>query len=508
MTTLVRAIAPIAVLFAAFSAPASSTLAQDGGHSAAEQSEQGATDWADVARRDVLAAYDAYVRNHPGIYDLANPGFPAQLSQARTRGLEAASRAQDRRGYARALAEFSAVLQDGHAVLAVRSNDAEDTVPVWPGFIAVWRGDSLFVRTQDRAAPLYGARFVSCDGEQIDAFLRDRLVTQYFRPDEAGQWWVRPMQLFYAHAGLQDSQPRSCTFALPDGSRAQETLDWQPLTEAEEKWRSFGFWGDREPTALSEKRDGIFFIGLQDFALDEDVGTDFAALYDDVRDRRDELKRAKALVLDLRRNNGGNSRWSRQLADILWGEDAVGARTASSEDVLWRTSPDNTAHIASVEDEFRANGDIEVADFIHRLAEGMRAAHERGEVFFAESTLGAEPGEEPASATANPETDFDTPVYVIVSGNCASACLDALDYFTPFENVTLIGAPSSADSTYMDVRVEDLPAGPGYVVIPNKVYVGRKRAWGEVYRAAIEMTDLDWLTGTFLDWIERDLDEK
>ena len=173
--------------------------------------------------------------------------------------------------------------------------------------------------------------------------------------------------------------------------------------------------------------------------------------------------------------------------------------------MLWRTSPGNTAYIASVVDEFRANGDTDVADFIQRLAEAMRAAHERGEVFFAESTLGAEPGEEAASGTASPKTDFTTPVYVIVAGNCASACLDALDYFTPFENVTLIGAPSSADSTYMDVRTEDLPAGPGIAVIPNKVYVGRKRGWGEVYPADIEMTDLDWSTSAFLDAIESDL---
>ncbi|WP_459789653.1 S41 family peptidase [Alteriqipengyuania sp. 357] len=500
MSSITRFAAALMVL----STPAAPALAQDGRDPATPASAAEPTDWADTARRDVLAAYDAFVRNHPGIYDLANPGFPAQLAQARARGLEAAAKAQDLRGYSRALAEFSAVLQDGHAGAGVPSGSQSDGEPVWPGFIAVWRGEGLFVRTQDKADPLYGARFVSCEGEPIEAFLRDRLTMRYFRPNEAGQWWVRPMQLFYASAGLQDEQPRSCTFKLPDGAQTEVAFDWRPLSKDEEKWRSIGFWGDREPTALSEKRDGIYFIGLQDFDPDEAGVAAFDALYADVRARRDELKDARALVLDLRRNGGGGSRWSERLADILWGEDAVEARTVSSADVLWRTSPGNTAYIASVEADFRANGEDEVADFIARLAEGMRAAHERGEVFFAESALEEETAAETARETS-PETDFATTVYVIVAGNCASACLDALDYFTPFENVTLIGAPSSADSTYMDVRTEDLPAGPGIVTIPNKVYVGRKRGWGEVYSADIEMTDLDWSTSAFLDAIENDL---
>ncbi|MBB3033631.1 S41 family peptidase [Alteriqipengyuania lutimaris] len=501
MSSITRFAAALLVLCT----PVAPALAQDGGDPTTDASAQEPTDWADTARRDVLAAYDAFVRNHPGIYDLANPGFPAQLAQARARGLEAAAKAQDLRGYSRALAEFSAVLQDGHAGVGVPSGAQPDGEPVWPGFIAVWRGDGLFVRTQDKADPLYGARFVSCEGEPIDAFLRDRLTMRYFRPNEAGQWWVRPMQLFYASSGLQEEQPRSCTFARSDGAQTEVTLDWRPLSEDEEKWRSIGFWGEREPTALSEKRDGIYFIGLQDFDPDEAGVAAFDALYADVRARRGELKDARALVLDLRRNGGGGSRWSERLADILWGEGAVEARTASSADVLWRTSPGNTAYIASAEADFRANGDDEVADFIARLAEGMRAAHERGEVFFAESTLEDETAEAAGGTPASPETDFATPVYVIVPGNCASACLDALDYFTPFENVTLIGAPSSADSTYMDVRSEDLPAGPGIVTIPIKVYVGRKRGWGEVYPADIETTDLDWSTSAFLDAIEADL---
>jgi hypothetical protein len=94
---------------------------------------------------------------------------------------------------------------------------------------------------------------------------------------------------------------------------------------------------------------------------------------------------------------------------------------------------------------------------------------------------------------------------VIVPGYCASACLDALDYFKLFPNTRLIGAPSSADSTYMEVRTETLPGGLARVIVPTKLYVNRPRGNGEFYRPDIPVTALQWTTATFLDVVERDL---
>jgi hypothetical protein len=104
-----------------------------------------------------------------------------------------------------------------------------------------------------------------------------------------------------------------------------------------------------------------------------------------------------------------------------------------------------------------------------------------------------------------PPSDFRAQGYVITPGRCASACLDAVDTFTRFGNVRLIGAPTSADSTYMEVRSQPLPSGRGVIVIPTKVWLGRPRAGGEIYKPHIVMDALDWSTASFLDRIERDL---
>jgi hypothetical protein len=96
-------------------------------------------------------------------------------------------------------------------------------------------------------------------------------------------------------------------------------------------------------------------------------------------------------------------------------------------------------------------------------------------------------------------------VYVIVPGYCASACLDAIDAFKLFPNTILIGAPSSADSTYMEVRRENLPGGLAYALIPTKLYVNRPRGNGQFYRPDIPVKTIRWTTGELLAVIERDL---
>ena len=56
--------------------------------------------------------------------------------------------------------------------------------------------------------------------------------------------------------------------------------------------------------------------------------------------------------------------------------------------------------------------------------------------------------------------------------NQSDSTVPESDFKTQF---LLFGAPSSADSLYMDVRLADLPSGLGKVIVPNKVYVNRAR---------------------------------
>jgi hypothetical protein len=169
----------------------------------------------------------------------------------------------------------------------------------------------------------------------------------------------------------------------------------------------------------------------------------------------------------------------------------------------WRASPDNTRYVSSLPDRLRGEGQAQRAiSEVERPASGMKAALAKGEPYWEDPVA---PAAQASTAPPAEVAPLKTPVYVIVPGQCASACLDALDLFVHFPNTKLIGAPSSADSVYIDVRIESLPGGLAKVVIPNKLYRNRPRATGQVYTPPIEVDNLQWSTAAFRDVIETDL---
>jgi hypothetical protein len=261
--------------------------------------------------------------------------------------------------------------------------------------------------------------------------------------------------------------------------------------------------GEATPIGLTEPRPGVFLIGLPTFDPNGDGVKAYQALYAELDRRHAALRRARAIVLDLRFNNGGASEWSQEIARRLWGKEAVDRRMEKyfrPVRIWWRASPGNVAYMADMETKIRHNGQAAVADQVHATAAGMKAALDAGRDFYVEGT---EKGSAPRGSM--PATDLKTPIYAITWGACASACMDALDTFKRFSNVKLIGSPTSADSTYMDVRVADLPSGQGRIVIPLKIWMHRPRGAGVIYRPDIEMDALDWSTSAFLDRIERNV---
>ncbi|MFN9880375.1 MAG: peptidase, partial [Planctomycetota bacterium] len=157
-------------------------------------------------------------------------------------------------------------------------------------------------------------------------------------------------------------------------------------------------------------------------------------------------------------------------------------------------------------------GMLEVLPKIQRTVEGMRAALAKGEPFYkgdSEDPDAAGPSlEEARQELESDPPPLQTPVYVIMPPQSASAALDAIDTFKLFSNTRLIGAPSSADSTYMEVRLADLPSGLGKVIVPNKVYVNRPRGNGVYYNPDILHRNLDWSTEAFLKRVQAEVVEK
>lgn len=460
-------------------------------------------DWEAIARSDIEYAYQTYRSNHPGWDDPANPGFRKQLEAARDAGLDEAAGADSRDDYARVIAVFNAGLSDGHARLGVTWPDGAAAKPLWPGFVLAWRGQQAIVhQAEPDSGWTVGSVILSCDGRPFALIARERIAAMGGRPNEEGHWWARMPQVL---AGAEGDVPANeCTAMEPGGEMVTRPLSWTPPPDNIAAFRRAAGEGDPLPIGLTEPAAGIHWIALPSFAPDAEGRAAYDRLFSDLAERAAALHEARAVVIDLRGNQGGSSSWSRRVARLLWGEDAVDARMDEyfrHVSIWWRASEDNRAYLESLEAILADQPAIR--GFVEQAEQGVAAAIAAGETYWIEPDDDEE--EEEGRAPPSPATDFVTPVYVIVPGQCASACLDALDTFTRFDTVTLMGAPSAADTTYMEVRRADLPSGQGTIVVPLKVWRGRPRPSGFVYHPRIRADSLEWTQEVFLEMVERDI---
>lgn len=463
--------------------------------------------WRQAAIADIQAGYQITLENHPGVYDPANPSFAGRLTQARERGLALAAQVRDAGGYVAAVQMFNTQIHDGHAGVVPE----QSTRTPWrsPGFLTAWRGDGLYVAASEDGGPPVGARVDDCDGKPIPQLVESNVFAYTQRSDELGHWWVYARDLFVDKSNPFIKLPSQCRFSM-DGKSITQTLSWRDITPEMQQWRDQNYNGSTLPVGLTEPRAKLYWVSMPTFHPDETQRDAYRAMTAEVRQHRQRYLDADAVVIDLRRNQGGSSTWSGDFAMALWGQARFERRErvlSAGQQVWWRASVDNTAHARHIVEVLLNEKQSEEAAHFKRAADGMQAALARGDKFFVNRDDDSAPATAADRATDLPGDlpAMTKPVYVIVPGQCASACLDALDFFTMFSNTKLVGAPSAADSTYMEVRTQPLASGLARVIVPNKVYVNRPRKAGQFYTPAIYGNDLVWSQQTFLKLIEADL---
>lgn len=483
----------------------STLLASEQQATALPTSAQG---WSELTRQDVEAAYRITAENHPGMADSQNPAFPKQLLQAKNNALALVSQVADAYGYEAVIDRFSASLQDGHAGAYARLPDSIPMIRRWPGFNAVWRGEALWVYYSEQAGVSAGMQLVSCDGQPIASLMKDRVFAFAGQAEQPGHWWSYGGRLLLDDGNPFNQPLKQCQFLTAGNEAVTMQLNWRPRPKEAMQHVQAAYNGDKLAIGLSWPQDNIAWIAMPTFSPKPTEITQYDTLFSTLKQQRPNLLQAKAIVLDLRHNQGGSSHWSAQVASALWGKERVEPlRNAlfSQTDVWWFASPGNTEYVKSLYDVLKAQGQTSLLPWIQAVGQGMQKSLDAGKDFYVE-----ESDAEEQAAQVQPEIPADlpelkVPVYVIVPGQCASACLDALDVFSLFDNTKLAGAPSSADSTYMDVRYEALPSGLGKVIIPNKVYVNRPRGNGQYYSPALTHNELDWSTQALLDKVLSDI---
>ena len=452
--------------------------------------------WRSITERDIEAAYSITAQNHPGMFDVNNPTFPGLLKQAKAEALALSSQASGPQVHVAAIARFSTVLQDGHAGAF---SSVERPARRWPGFSAVWRGDALKVYYSETKSISKGDVVSQCDGQSTDTLMRKRIFKFHGEVAQPGHWWQQGWRLLIDEGNPFLTPLKECEFVKANGDTYTQALNWSVKPKSASKHLENAYNGDELSIDLTWPEKNIGWIAMPSFSSTDKQTAAYNKVFEKIQQQRSKLLTAKAVVLDLRHNQGGSSYWSSQIAKGLWGQKVVEQKannTSQNTQVWWRASKDNTDYVESLFSVVKDQP--EVLKTLKTVAAGMALSLENDAPFYVEektNTLNNIPHTPLVS-------DFKTKVFVIVPPQCASACLDALDKFKLFENTTLFGAPSSADSMYMEVRLADLPSGLGKVIVPNKVYVNRARGAGDFYKPDVAYNGLDWTTNVLLEQIK------
>jgi hypothetical protein len=460
-------------------------------------------DWSALATADVEAVYKETRDNHAGMYDPANPDFARLLEKARTEGLDLAKRTSSAAGFEASLTRFRAILNDGHAGAYAALPERFRPNIRWPGFVAAWRGNAMYVYKSVEGGPAAGTQIMSCDGLKIADMVKRKVFKFRTGANVPGEWWSSARLALIDDGNPFATVPKRCVFK--QGSHAEKrALSWSPIPEYYRAWRNESINGDLLPIGMTERAPDVYWIAMPDFQPDDEGVAAYKKLYQDIEATLPKLQQARAIVLDLRYNEGGSSNWSKMLAERLWGKARVNkARKAyfANTQTWWRPTEGNLGEIKQFVTLLETQGDTQSADVVKMFIPLFENAIAANEKYLVEPDL-PEGIDDIANADAG---ELKTPVYVVVPGQCASACLDAIDTFKFFPNTRLIGAPSSADSTYMEVRNPALPSGMANAIIPMKMYVDRPRGNGVHYAPDILMTDFDWSTDNFVKKIKADL---
>jgi hypothetical protein len=429
--------------------------------------------WSAALKQDAQALHDDAAANHPGPVNPLDPDFARRNDAGLALALERASQVHDFGGYWYAMKAYVASFEDGHMGFGTTGNAPQfDTG--WPGFLTGFGADDaqrVVSRTDDAPVPL-GARLVSCDGRPAD-----RLAAENVGAFE-GRWFLKSRHVLRGGELLVDrgnpfiKRPQTCVFDV-DGESRNVTLNWRQITpEALAPRLATANQIIHSPLGARTLADGTRWFNLGDFSGDpkSEAGRSLPGMIAAMRADRADLVAAPAIVLDLRGNDGGSSDWSHQIAVALWGEQRLRGLHIDSDAVDWRASPANIASLSKDRDARKALMTPEAQHWYDHNIAGMQGAQAKGDA------LWRDPDEDDGAATpagASPQPPSG-PVYFLTDAGCASACLDAADLWAALGAIQ-IGQETSADTLYMDVRLNVLPSGVARVSIPMKVYRGRKR---------------------------------
>lgn len=406
--------------------------------------------WSELTRLDLRAANELIRRNHPAaVPGLKDRDFQSKLARGYALALERTPLVKDKAGYVSVLRGFAHAFDDEH----IWSHLIDPIAAYrWPGFVVALRQDRwVVVDTDLDHRSLKGAAFIGCEGKSADELGRERIGA--FTAD----WSIRAQRVRNAPRLLiDDGNPflrpvRECLLQTAQGV-TKVVLSWTAISSGELQKRYVSAVDFGEAGYVVRQFEGGSWIGLE--SLDDRS----LPVIEEVRKQIADIQRSRILVLDVRRNGGGNSAFADQLARVLFGDRYVEAvDPEASADMctqVWRISPGN---IETVKHYLVKYGPTLGAAYVRetsRLIATMKAGLKKGAPFAAPAPCAAKRAE----GGGRPGWPVRFKLLLLTDGACFSSCLKLVEEFRKL-GATQVGEATDGETRYTEVREEKLPSG-------------------------------------------------
>lgn len=422
--------------------------------------------WNVLAKADVEAALRLIEDNHPGAApELGDQRFQRDLQSARANAAKRLPLVKDFGGHAALMNGLANDFRDGHIWSNPTLSQGRRT---WAGIVMSRSGGQWLVGAQDRTdgePDLKGARLLSCDGVEADAFAKARTGTFYAHPEVEADIASRSYSLLLDDLNPFVARPVTCQFQLADGPSAEHRLNWRPVSVRTLESVVTSSVQQAQATMGLTPFAGGYWIGLPN------LGNDAASVVDLVRAQQAELRAAPMVVLDLRGNSGGNSQYAAEIARSLVGDARVAAADQPSTGctgMYWRVSKDNAAALRKFADALPAD---RAPDWKRQAAE-LEKAVEQGASFSPPLPACARQAAPPAPVPARiPPSEAKGRLVLVTDRACFSSCLMAADLFRRL-GALHVGEATDMSTRYMEVREIVLPSGLRTFSTLQKVALG------------------------------------
>ncbi len=428
--------------------------------------------WHTIAVKDSDAALALIETDHPGAArELGDTAFQAHLALAKAHIAERLPKVTDYPSYSALMAGLAADFQDGH----IWSNAIVGAQRINSSGILLIRRDGHWVvgvqQTLDGEPDIKDSVLLGCDDKDADTWAFPRIAQ--FRGDPS-------LEAIRASAALwlltDDSnpfliRPSRCRFAKPGLQPQDVVLHWHPALTARVRTAVEKVMKHGDAGLSVEPFSGGWWIGLD--TLDDTA----QKVVDLVRNNQAALRGAPMVVIDLRGNGGGDSRYSNAIARSLVGDKTFTAAQVSlpacSGD-FWRVSPGVLAAIQHNLERAEADHDAAGISFYRPVVNDMKqaiAAHREFSPSLpvcARNTLAVNQDKAPQSL---PPSEMKGRLVLITDHDCFSSCLIAANLFRRL-GALHVGEATDRSTRYMEVREEILPSKLRAFSTLQKVSVG------------------------------------